>query len=458
MKKYLLTAIVMLISAAAFAQQSSSSSVVRRRGADDRNSAKSATGVTQRMQAHYEDRATSDSEMQWMRVMYRQLDLKKDENAALYYPDEPVEDQENLFRIIMRHMASGNLTGYEYLDGREVFSDNYKVKMADVLDRFHILHTQAKGSTEKNPRFTIEDADVPASEVLSYYIIERWEFDKRSNRMRTRIEALCPVLHRDGDFGAEAIRYPMFWVRYADLRPYLSTQNIFTNDDNNLATCTYDDYFQLGLYKGEIYKTRNLKNKSLMQLYPDPDALAHAQDSIQRRLETFEDKLWVPSLEELAARREAAEKAELAAAGQNSAATDAAASEAPKKKSSVRSRQARKANRLKSKKPKPRKPHHRHQRSDRSVTANADTHPKPKAILVSKRTLDSSATGPPKAFPPSSHFTPAGRLPHKDLSHSLPIQRSGAPGGSLSVNNPAATVVIRVYLQHAPTNFNCYEG
>ncbi len=124
----------------------------------------------------------------------------------------------------MRHMASGNLTGYEYLDGREVFSDNYKVKMADVLDRFHILHTQAKGSTEKNPRFTIEDADVPASEVLSYYIIERWEFDKRSNRMRTRIEALCPVLHRDGDFGAEAIRYPMFWVRYADLRPYLSTR------------------------------------------------------------------------------------------------------------------------------------------------------------------------------------------------------------------------------------------
>ena len=226
MKKYLLTAIVMLISAAAFAQQSSSSSVVRRRGADDRNSAKSATGVTQRMQAHYEDRATSDSEMQWMRVMYRQLDLKKDENAALYYPDEPVEDQENLFRIIMRHMASGNLTGYEYLDGREVFSDNYKVKMADVLDRFHILHTQAKGSTEKNPRFTIEDADVPASEVLSYYIIERWEFDKRSNRMRTRIEALCPVLHRDGDFGAEAIRYPMFWVRYADLRPYLHPEHL----------------------------------------------------------------------------------------------------------------------------------------------------------------------------------------------------------------------------------------
>lgn len=353
MKKFLLTAIVMLVAAAAFAQQSSSSSVVRRRGAEDRNQVKASTGVTQRMQAHYEDRAVSDSEMQWMRVMYRQLDLTKDANAALYYPDEPVEGQENLFRIIMRHMASGDLTGYEYLDGREVFSDNYKVRMADVLDRFHILHTTAKGSTEKNPRFTIEDADVPASEVLSYYIIERWEFDKRSNRMRTRIEALCPVLHRDGDFGAEAIRYPMFWVRYADLRPYLSTQNIFTNDDNNLATCTYDDYFQLGLYNGEIYKTRNLRNKSLMQLYPDPDALANAQDSIQRRLDTFENKLWVPSLEELAARREAAEKAELAASGET------AASEAPAEpaatKSSVRSSRSKRGSSEASKKTKPAK-------------------------------------------------------------------------------------------------------
>ena len=173
--------------------------------------------------------------------------------------------------------------------------------------------------------------------MLTYYIIERWEFDKRSNRMRTCIEAVCPVLHRAGDFGAEAVKYPMFWVKYDELRPYLSTQNIFTNDDNNLATCTYDDYFQLGLYDGEIYKTRNLKNKSLMQLHPDPEELAHAQDSIQKRLDSYEDKLWVPSLEELAARREAAEKAELAAAA---AAEGEEVSEESETKSTVRSARA----------------------------------------------------------------------------------------------------------------------
>lgn len=298
----------------AVAQDSSSSAVMRRgSGADRRHGAAAqatdGTQVTERMQLFMESNPVSDADMQWMRVIYRQVDLTKDPNTPLYFPDEPMEGQESLFRIIMRLLASGQIPAYDYLDGREVFTDQYRVNVRDLLDRFHILYTPAKGSTEKNPRFDIDDSDVPATEVLTYYLIERWEFDRLTNRMRTRIEAICPVLHRSGDFGGEAVKYPMFWIKMDDLRPYLTTQNIFTSDDNNLATCTYADYFTLGLYEGDIYKTRNLRNQSLMQLHQDPDELKHAQDSIQHRLDTFEEKLWVPSLDELAKRREAKELA-----------------------------------------------------------------------------------------------------------------------------------------------------
>jgi hypothetical protein len=93
----------------------------------------------------------------------------------------------------------------------------------------------------------------------------------------------------------------MFWVKFSDLRPWLAQQMIFTNDDNNLPTCTYDDFFNLTMYDGEIYKTRNLKNKSLMQLYPDPDDMKRAQDSIQAHLDNFEKKLWVPDREKVIA-------------------------------------------------------------------------------------------------------------------------------------------------------------
>ena len=102
----------------------------------------------------------------------------------------------------------------------------------------------------------------------------------------------------------------MFWVRFSDIRPWLAQQQIFTSDDNNLPSSNYDDFFNLTMYDGEIYKTRNLKNKSMLQLYPDDDARKHAQDSIQQSLDNFEKKLWVPSREEVIAAREAREAAE----------------------------------------------------------------------------------------------------------------------------------------------------
>ena len=298
----------MAIPAFAQSQQSSSSAVMRKRDRTEKKDGQNPE-VTQRMQSFYEQTETAESDLQWMRIIYRQLDLQKEKNAPLYFPEEPTEGQESLFRIILRLLADNQVEAYEYLDGREVFTEQYRIKVKDMLDRFHILYTDAKGSTEKNPKFTIEESDVPANEVLSYYILERWEFDSRSNRTVTKVQALCPVLHRAGDFGGEPIKYPMFWIKLDALRPYLSQQPIFISDDNNLTNYTYDDYFQMNMYEGEIYKTRNLANKSMMQLYPDPDDLKHAQDSIQKRLESFDDKLWVPSREEVLAQKERKEGA-----------------------------------------------------------------------------------------------------------------------------------------------------
>jgi gliding motility associated protien GldN len=301
-------------------QQSSSSSIIRRAREDARADAKkNSAGVTDRMQQFYEESDKSDADAQWMKIVYRQIDLDKVKNAPLYYPEEVIDGQENLFRIIMRLIANGQIAGYEYLDGKEIFTDQYRIKVRDMLDRFHVLYTEAKGSTEKNPKFTIEESDVPTNEVLSYYLLERWELDKRTNRMRTTVDAICPVLHRAGDFGGEAVKYPMFWIKMDKLRPYLAQQSIFIDDDNNLATYTYDDFFTMNLYEGDIYKTRNLRNLSMMQMYPDPDDLRQAQDSIQNYLTNYEKKMWVPSREELA---QMAEERERAAAGDTIASRD----------------------------------------------------------------------------------------------------------------------------------------
>ena len=95
---------------------------------------------------------------------------------------------------------------------------------------------------------------------------------------------------------------------------HIYNQYIFIDDDNNLPRYTYDDFFTMAMYDGDIYKTRNLTNRSMMQMFPDPDDRKRAQDSIQNRLESFDKNLWVPSREEVIAAREAREAAEAEAA------------------------------------------------------------------------------------------------------------------------------------------------
>lgn len=263
--KYLIALVALAGAFSAVAQDSSSSSsIVRRRAGDrdrNRNASRQAPGVTDRMQQFYSKSSANDADLMWMRVIYRDLEMDNPKNAALYYPEDVVDGQENLFRIIMRLLADNAIPAYEYLDGKEIFTDQYRLKVSDMLDRFHVLYSPAKGSTEKNPRFVIEESDVPANEIRSYYILERWEFDAKTNKTRRVVEAICPVLHRADEFGVDAVRYPMFWVKLDAIRPYLAQQYIFIDDDNNLPRYTYDDFFTMAMYDGDIYKTRNLTNR-----------------------------------------------------------------------------------------------------------------------------------------------------------------------------------------------------
>lgn len=269
---------------------------VRRRAERDKKQNTGGPEITERMQSFYDTKAPHDADLAWMRQIYRQIDLSKDVNAPLYFPEDVIDGKENLFRTILRLVVDGKVPAYEYLDGREVFTDKYKIDVPEMLDRFGIYYTKGSG-TGKNQKYVIEEADVPTAQVMNYYIIEKWEFDKRTNQMKTRVEAICPVLNRYGDFGGEA-KYPMFWVKFDQLRPYLAQQYVFITDDNNLPLYSLDDYFNMGMYEGDIYKTQNLRNLSMMQLHPDADDLKHAQDSIDRRLRSFGDNLWVPTREE----------------------------------------------------------------------------------------------------------------------------------------------------------------
>lgn len=280
--------------------------VVRRRGDKEKKNEKTSAGVTDRMQDFYTTKETHDADIQYKRDIYRELDLSKPENTPLYYPEDVVDGKQNLFRLIFGLVVDGKIPAYEYLDGREVFTDQYKIKVDEMLDRYEIYYQNGNG-TSKSPKYIIEEADVPTNQVQAYYILEKWEFDRRTNKMKTRVDAICPVLNKYTDYGAQG-RYPMFWIKFDQLRPWLAQEYVFLSDDNNLEQYSLDDYFNLGMYQGDIYKTRNLRNLSMAQLYPDDDLLKQAQDSIDNRLKNYGKNLYVPTREEYLAQKEREEE------------------------------------------------------------------------------------------------------------------------------------------------------
>lgn len=249
---------------------------------------KNETSLSERAKAQYTAQMPAPSDVVWKRDIYRTLDLTKEKNAALYYPVEPLGDRINVFTLIIRLVASGKVPAYEYRsDGNELFTPSNRYKVTDMLDKFYIYY-----DTKDSTTFTLNNADIPSGEVLSYFIKESSFYDQRTATYTTRVTAICPVLHRSGDFGNEVTKYPMFWLNYDDVSPYFGMTPLMTSSYNNVSNMSIDDYFVRNLYEGEIYKTSNLQNKLLAQYCPNDTAMKAEQQRIEKELVTFENKLW----------------------------------------------------------------------------------------------------------------------------------------------------------------------
>jgi len=249
--------------------------------------------LTERAKIKNEEASKTPAHIVWLREMYRNIDLKKDNNAALYYPVQPIGDRMNLFTTIFKLMADGKITAYNYVLGRqEVFTDNQKVDFEEILKKFQILY-QKQGSGD-NVRYIVDDGDIPSSEALEYQIKEGWYFDAATGTYKSQVTAICPLLVRVDYSIGDTTRNAMFWIPYENLRPYLSRAMIMTSDYNNVMTYSIDDFFTKNMYKGDIIKTVNMRDLSLAeQVGSDPENLKLAQDSIENQLKTFRTQLWV---------------------------------------------------------------------------------------------------------------------------------------------------------------------
>lgn len=252
-----------------------------------------ANNMTTRAQISFPTEAKMAEDVVWRRDVYRELDLNDDANAGLYYPTEPVGTQMNLFtylfKLIMAGPRHGGIAAYSYdvNSGNERFDESLRIQPLKFLDDYHIFYERGDRGVH------IDDNDIPSAEVKGYFIKESAYFDQVSATFHTKVQAICPVMYREDDFGDGVTKYPLFWVKYDDLAPFLSKQTIMTSNLNNAATMSLDDYFTTNAYRGKIYKTTNMLGKTLAQVAGgDTAKLSREQSRIEKEIERFEQNVW----------------------------------------------------------------------------------------------------------------------------------------------------------------------
>lgn len=117
--------------------------------------------------------------------------------------------------------------------------------------------------------------------------------DQRTGTFSTKVTAICPVLMRnEDDFTSEPTPFPLFWVNYDDIAPWLTKLPMMPSDLNNVTNMTADDFFTMNRYEGQIYKTNNMQGKLLANYCPtDSDKVAE-QTRIEKQITDFEKNVW----------------------------------------------------------------------------------------------------------------------------------------------------------------------
>ncbi|MBF1455796.1 gliding motility protein GldN [Prevotella nigrescens] len=284
MKRIILIVCVATVAISAFAQPA-------RRRIQQQGSRSNANTITTRAQISFPTSAPMEEDVVWRRDIYRELNLMDDANAGLYYPTEPIGSQMNLFcyifKLMMMGPRNGGISAYEYrMDGNEVFTDSARIKPLQFLDNYHIYYER----TDRGIR--LDNSDIPSAEVKGYYLKESAYYDQGTSTFHRKVIALCPIMYRADDFGDGEVKYPLFWVKYDDLAPFLSKQTIMTSNLNNAATMSVEDYFTMNCYKGKIYKTTNMLGRTLAQYCTTDSAMTKEQKKIESELKEFEENIF----------------------------------------------------------------------------------------------------------------------------------------------------------------------
>lgn len=235
-----------------------------------------------------------ESDVMWSTKIERIIDLREKMNQVFYYPQQEIDDRQNLIDVLMQAIEEGTITAY----GNARKDDEFKSPMSPAEVEMIGIMAGEKITTFETFDPEIQDYIIDTIineferyEVKKYRVKEEWFFDKHRSVMEVRIIGLCPVIDRKNEDGVYNGESSLFWVYFPEARKVLSKAEVFNHRKNDAARLTYDDIFHKRFFSSRIVKESNKYDRKISDYKEGIDALLEA-DKIKMEIFNIEHDLW----------------------------------------------------------------------------------------------------------------------------------------------------------------------
>jgi gliding motility associated protien GldN len=232
---------------------------------------------------------TNERDVMFCRRIWRVIDTREKMNLIMKWPRNPLN------KIVYEAATKGY--------GTAPINAFHSDSLTAVITAEDILK---KGTSEES--LTMVDPTDPDAErmidtvirnpfkiddIKRFMIMEDWIFDKQTSQFFIRIIAIAPLFNMI-ESGMDLGEFPLFWVRWSDLRPILVNQEIF-NRQNDAMRFSYDDFFDLRMFSSYIVKEANAydyKIAEFEEFKADKFAALIESEKIKNKLFEWEHDLW----------------------------------------------------------------------------------------------------------------------------------------------------------------------